>query len=347
MTSFEQLIQNQLSGGNQEISELINLYAAHADDSQFEHFDAFCRFLFLSGHYQKLIEIFLRQAEKKGENLDSSSLPWLLLFESILRLESFIPSYIRSSLFDLMKELDLKPELARSERGRKAIPELQEEFDHLRDTSEENIKSLKHSLFEQARAYDIQNLTDLQKRTLSRIEKIDPTDSRIKTEKQRLIEKSALDVLSRKSMFHQRDILRDTSDDEFSEVAALVAKQLQGEQDPHEVAVVLATWGFPQLSLNMIESMAEPTVEGSWLKCDLLHELGRYAELLAFLYTIENSFTEDPETFFKTTYLRAQAFWGLGQKEKAIETMESLLTTKPQYRAGQTLLTLWRERLNE
>ncbi|HRO68156.1 MAG TPA: hypothetical protein PL182_11375, partial [Pseudobdellovibrionaceae bacterium] len=66
---------------------------------------------------------------------------------------------------------------------------------------------------------------------------------------------------------------------------------------------------------------------------ELLHELAR-VELLQ---------SEDSETFFATAYLRAQALWGLGQKHAAIEVMESLLASRPQYRSGLSLLSLWRE----
>lgn len=347
MTSLEQLLQTQLSDGNREISDIIDFYFTASEDPNFEHLDSFFHFLFLSGHYQKFIELFLRTAEKQGDDLKSNSLPWLLLFESLLRLETFVPSYIRSSLLDLMKELDLKAEFSRSERGRKAVPELQEEFDRLKDTAEEKVRELKQSLFEQARAYDIQNLTDLQKKTLSRLEKIDPKDTRIRTEKQRLVEKSALDILSRKGMFHQKSLLAEEQDLEFENLAQFVLNEMKNQQDPYELAVVLATWGFPQLSLNTIDEMEEMTIEASWLKCELLLELGRTTDLLTFLYWIENKLSTDPETFFKTAYLRAQAFWDLGQKEKAIETMESLLTTKPDYRSGPTLLVLWKEGSHE
>lgn len=346
MTSFEQILNKQLQGDRKDFSDLIDLYSAYAEDSQFEHFEPFLRFLFLSGHYEIFIRVFLRKLERMGESIQKDALPWALLLECILRLDTFLPSYVRSSLYDLINEMNLKSELCQSEKGRKALPELQQEFDRLRDNAEEDVKELKHSLFEQARAYDIQNLTDLQKRTLERLKKIDPQDPRILDEQRRLLEKGALDILSRKSMFHQKSELREEKDAEVDQLADFIKNEFVNYIDPYEAAVALSTWGYPLHALSLLEKKTgeerELSAEMLWLKADLLLEAGRYADLLQLLYDLEQIFPGEPETFFKTAYLRAQCFWGLGQKQLAIETMESLLTTKPDYRSGPTLLVLWR-----
>jgi tetratricopeptide (TPR) repeat protein len=350
LSSFEQIInkitKKQVRGEQKNLSELIDMFSASAEDSNFEHFEPFLRFLFLSGHYEKFIRLFLRQLEILGDSIEKSKLPWTLLLESILRLDPALPSYIRSSIYDLINEIHLKLELCQSEKGRLALPELREEFERLREQADEELVNLKRSLFEQARTYEIQNLPDLQKKILERLKKIDPNDSRIAEEQRRLLEKGALDVLSRKSLFHKKLELREEKDVELEKLAEFIKDEFQKHVEPYEAAVALLTWGFPQQALSLVEQNKNKQNQFSsemlWLYAELLLQVGRFADLLQFLFSLEQTFPEDSDTFFKTAYLRAQCYWGLGQKQLAIDTLESLLTTKPDYRSGPTLLVLWR-----
>ncbi len=90
-------------------------------------------------------------------------------------------------------------------------------------------------------------------------------------------------------------------------------------------------------------SRAKDSPRKKWLRMDLLLVRRQFVDLLDELTRMEVEFSSDPETFFATAYLRAQAFWGLGQKGMAIEVMENLLLARPQYRTASTLLAQWRE----
>src|SRR5690606_30020977 len=79
----------------------------------------------------------------------------------------------------------------------------------------------------------------------------------------------------------------------------------------------------------------------AWLRLEALLGCRRFIELLTELTNMEMALSHEPETFFATAYLRAQAFWGLGQKHNAIEVLEGLLASRPHYRAASSLLTLW------
>lgn len=340
MSSFEQLFQIQLTENNQKVDDLVELYFQIFEDEQLDDLKGFCHFLFFSGRYEKVIELFLKVSDKV-EDLKIQTFPWLILFESVLRLSPTLPANLKSSLYELIKELDLKGEFSRSDLGRKALPELTAEFEKMRDAASEELKLLKHSLFEQARSYEVQNLVDLQRSTLEKLKRLDPGDHRIIEEGKKLIERNALDVLSRRSVFSRSTLAKQKDDSLRPEVAQFISEQMNLPEQATEYAVALVTWGYPHLALHVLRQSHSESSESDWLECELLLELGRHAELLSALYTIEQRLAHDSETFFKTAYLRAQAFWGLGQKEKAIETMESLLASKPDFRAGHTLLLLW------
>jgi hypothetical protein len=88
-------------------------------------------------------------------------------------------------------------------------------------------------------------------------------------------------------------------------------------------------------------SFSEETESLIWFRMEVLLKCRRFVELLTDLAKIEILFAHDPETFFATAYLRAQAMWGLGQKHTAIEVLEGLLAARPHYRAASALLSIW------
>ena len=89
-------------------------------------------------------------------------------------------------------------------------------------------------------------------------------------------------------------------------------------------------------------NMAQASSKRDWLELEILIKLKRFVDVLQGLQVIEMRWAHDGETFFATAYIRAQALFGLGQKEKAIEVLESLLASRPLYRQGVELLHMWR-----
>ena len=116
------------------------------------------------------------------------------------------------------------------------------------------------------------------------------------------------------------------------------------KNDPSQAADLAVIAAMIDLWDDAIEllAMAPDAGRRGWLRLELMLGANRNLELLNELAVVEQAHSEDPETFYATAYLRAQALWALGQEEQAVEILESLLSARPQYRAGVSLLTLWR-----
>jgi hypothetical protein len=95
-----------------------------------------------------------------------------------------------------------------------------------------------------------------------------------------------------------------------------------------------------EAALQILE-FCEPTESLLWLRLEVLLQCRRFVEVLNEIAQVEVMLAHQPETFFATAYLRAQALWGLGQKHTAIEVIEGVLAARPHYRAASALLNIW------
>ncbi|MNL11546.1 hypothetical protein D3C87_1323860 [compost metagenome] len=107
-----------------------------------------------------------------------------------------------------------------------------------------------------------------------------------------------------------------------------------------DLAIAAVMFEMPETALKVLE-FAEADASMIWLRMEVLLMARHFIELLNEISKTEVMFAHEPETFFATAYLRAQAFWGLGQKHTAIEVMEGLLISRPHYRAASALLSVW------
>jgi hypothetical protein len=78
-----------------------------------------------------------------------------------------------------------------------------------------------------------------------------------------------------------------------------------------------------------------------WFRLELLLKARRYIECLDDIANIENELSNNPETTFASTYLRAQVLKGLGQTGKALELLKSIVAIRPHYRSAHSLLLEW------
>ena len=94
-------------------------------------------------------------------------------------------------------------------------------------------------------------------------------------------------------------------------------------------------------SLHILSFSNDESEAFLWFRLEALLKARHFVEVLHEITHIELQFAHEPETFFATAYLRAQAYWGLGQKHSAMEVMDSVLVSRPHYRAASALLSLW------
>lgn len=89
---------------------------------------------------------------------------------------------------------------------------------------------------------------------------------------------------------------------------------------------------------DKIKSSLMPT---DWLYLELLLEARQYLRAFEETKKMEVQYSAAPETAPAIIYSRAQALWGLGQNEPAIELMKTLVRIRPDYKSAQSYLALW------
>jgi len=88
---------------------------------------------------------------------------------------------------------------------------------------------------------------------------------------------------------------------------------------------------------------APPGHANEWLRAEMLVQARRYVEAMEQLNQLELKYAENPETSFGVSYLRAQCFKELGQKDAALEILQSIVRVRPNYRSAHALILEWTE----
>lgn len=300
------------------------------------------RFLLRGGFYKELIEFVLRKWQDK-----SFPIPWPYFLEAIALSRTEVSADLGAALLKGLDETKARTEASRSRALDGIIPGMKAERADRRLQTLKNYRRQKEVLLEELMTLRTQQLYEHERRVLEKLGKMFPGDPDVEKELRNHKDRYALEILARHSRF-QKHLRTDSfeRDPLVEKIKPAMAQLLTEAAVDHralaaDFAVAAATLDLWETALNIL-ALAEDTTSTRWLRLELLLAAGRHVELLQDLSSVEMQEAGDHETFFATAYLRAQAMWGLGQKESAIEIMEALLASVPQYRSGVSLLTLWR-----
>ncbi|MFP5519030.1 MAG: hypothetical protein ACLGGX_03955 [Bdellovibrionia bacterium] len=304
---------------------------------------SFALFLFNSGLYEQLKLFCLENLHQ-----ESFSCPWDLLLAALdlgqfSASEKFLPL-----LMHLQKDYNLVEIFGRYWQGHQLIPQISELHHHYREKNQRDFLNSKRLLLEQVQTLRIQGLEEKEKELLEKLLRLFPNDSDILKKSEEIRQRSALEILEKYShrLQRQRTTRPVEEDTEGAEGKKILLKEIEkiSSENPnsrYDMAILALSLEDYELGLKLLEN-ADSSEEILWLKQEFLLKSHRFVEILSDLVFIENNFANNPETFFATAYLRAQALWGLGQKNTAIEVMEGLLAARPNYRSGNSLLEEWR-----
>ena len=110
----------------------------------------------------------------------------------------------------------------------------------------------------------------------------------------------------------------------------------------HDIAVLFSFIGYPHLAVKILENhLFSPADE--WLYVDLLLQSKLYIQCLSITDYMEMKYKDDPNTVSALTYIRAIAYYSLGKKEQAKNTLTELAKVKPNYRLTHFLLEQWKK----
>lgn len=337
-----QNILNETSDLDEASIKLIQLLEATPEQFNTDNISALARFLVSAGKFKTLIEFILRHLSE-----ENFPIPWAYLLEALALSQTELDAKMIHSLLDGIYETHGEFEAARS----KALDDYDTSFSQWREQRKiQNRKKYlegKKELLDELLMLRTQQLYQQEKALLLQLQKLYPQDAEIALEVSNHKQQYALEVLNRRSPKTSIHPLVSKSDlDPEVELAlkALTSSLLDHSKQDPEMAIDFAVVAF---MLEAYETALEiltyctPSVSCAWFRLEVLLQCRHFVDLLTEISEVELRFAHDPETFFATAYLRAQALWGLGQKHAAIEVMEGLLTSRPHYRSGNTLLRSW------
>lgn len=195
-----------------------------------------------------------------------------------------------------------------------------------------------------------QRLVQQAGRVLRRMLELYPEDGIFRKLKEEFDEQWARDVVAN----HIATLTHQKLERGELEVSAADQEMLQcfveaGEKtalDKREFAADLAVaFLFMNEHLRALELLhwAPVTMANDWLRAELLVAARRHVEAMEHLNELEVKYANDPETTFAVSYLRARCFKELGQKDAALEILESIVRVRPNYRSAQSLFLEWTE----
>lgn len=196
-------------------------------------------------------------------------------------------------------------------------------------------------------------LHEQEEQTLRQLVKIFPHDIEIKLLHQAHLEKKADDILARirtpSLKKYSKKVLEAQSRETEKFVLELkkhintLADRLQKEspEQIYNLAMLALQFDLYELSLELINK-APKTFASEWLKAEILFESSRFLDLLKHLESLEKIMTSTPESTYGSIYLKAQAYYGLGQKQIAIQLLESLSARVSSYRSTEALIHEWK-----
>lgn len=302
-------------------------------------------FLLRSGHQRQLFSFVFEHLWA-----DPNLWPWAHMLEAILTTDSEAQFKAIPWLVTGATEFKKTSEFAKNHAHHEALEPLgisrwrAERLTQRKDEINKNKKKLLDHFF----TFRSQQLYEPEKKLLHRLELMFPSDPEIRALILEHKKRYALDILQLRLRTKREplEVLSQSLGEEDQEwVRAAKESHLKlGRDNPDlkkDLLVSALLLDLPNTAYELLEQIPA-TEDLTWLALEVLLAAGRYAELLDALGPVEVEKSSEAETFFATAYFRAQALYGLGQKQKAIEVMEGLIASRPDYRSADTLLNLWR-----
>jgi len=337
-----QNLLNETSDLDEVSVRLIQTLESNSEEWTSNNITSLSQFLVNAGKFHLLIEFVLAHVEE-----ENFAIPWAYFLEALGHSTLQLDEKTVKSLLEGIEESKAKSEASRALSMNEKLPQLGEWRSHRKYKIHREYRNNKDSLLDQLITLRTQQLYEQEKSLLIRLQKLYPGDDEILHEVREDRQRRALDILARHSPktrpLQAEDFI--PRDPEVEKVLEALLESLyeHAESEP-EMAFDFAVAAFmleayPE-SLQIL-NFCEPTESYLWFRLEVLLKCRRFVELLAEITQVEVLLSHEPETFFATAYLRAQALWGLGNKHMAIEVMEGVLASRPHYRAGGALLSIW------
>lgn len=242
---------------------------------------------------------------------------------------------------------------SKSPQMQNAFPSLITHVVNLKNEFQSERLQTKNKLISQLNHNRLYQLSEQEDQTLQQLIKLFPQDDEIKLLHQAHLEKKADEILIKarapinkrynKKFIEPANKETDEYIEQVKENLLTLAKKLQTESPDqiYNMTLLALQLNLYDLSLKLVD-MAPKTFASEWLKAEILFESARFLDLLKHIENLEKTMSNNPEATYGALYLKAQAYYGLGQREFAISLLETLSAKVGSYRSTEALIHEWK-----
>lgn len=303
-------------------------------------------FFLYAGQSTSLVEFFLKLLAQNKQ------IPWALFAEALFLSTSVIPETVKTALIQGAEAQGQLSELSRSEM----LDHFDERLPELRilrkNTFDQILAEKKELLLSQIELLKSQGIYSEEERLVEKFARTFPNDSNIAILKEKRAQRKILGLLQ--DVIHEKPTWipiekYQTKDSETEATLKAIEKSMkEALTSTTDKSLLSKDFAIAHLMMENEDAtlrLLDPQIldfESQWLRFEALLRARQFLLLIKELHLAERAWTHLPETTFGILYYRAIAFWELGQKESAIEIMESISISRPEYRNAIGLLSEWR-----
>ena len=278
--------------------------------------------------------------------LQNKPAPWAFVIKVLLENDISIPSSVESILFASLKtDPEKKYYLSCLDWTHADFQDFLQAY--LNNTYTHNQKEIKQ-LLEQIAFLKTKNLIEEQSKVIDILLQKQPSNPYYIELKRDLDVQQALKRVEKEKAGKKAtsSIATEPSSDAHSENFGHSLKQAclawidKQEADEKSLAVFAYNLGYVQEALTILEKNNK-NLEHFWFYLDWLMESRQYVNALDISDKLSQKIKDNPELLFSLTYIKAQAFYKLGDKKQACSFMQDIVRTRPNYRDAQKLLKTW------
>ena len=340
---IEKEIQSSLSKGQSPIEIASKLLKKKTISQSPDNFLYVCRFMYLAGLHQMLIQAAIQQLSKK------QVAPWSFIIDILSSHQLYIPQRTRNYFLKGIKEQNQIQQILTNRCWDEYHPELYQwkakTMDHLyRKNNQDLIKLMEDLDFIRS-----QGVLNKEEEILKKLKKADPKNPNIQEQWIKFKEKQSRQTIQQQKLKllttpHSNKNPPNTEEQQTAKEMFYSALKIlkNNPKASHDIAVLFSFIGYPRLAVKILEKHLSSSVD-EWLYVDLLLQSKLYIQCLSVTDYMEIKYKDDPNTVSALTYIRAIAYYSLGKKAQAKNILTELAKVRPNYRLTHFLLEQWKK----
>ncbi len=311
--------------------------------------ESISHFLTLSGRVDLLFKLYLKCLKKDS----ISNFPWGSFAVASKHCSRNVLDELSEVIEASLNDKKNYSNAIKSSELINSVPSLTLQLNNIKTEFQTERLQIKTKLIAQLNHNRLYQLAEQEEQTLQQLVKLFPLDTEVKLLHQAHLEKKADEILIRArkpiARQHPKKVIEVQSQEtedfikQIEENLLTLATRLQTEspEQIYNMTLLALQLNLFDLSLKLV-NMAPRTFASEWLKAEILFESTRYLDLLKHIEMIEQTMTSTPEATYGALYLKAQAYYGLGQRDIAIQLLETLASKVNSYRSTEALIHEWK-----